>query len=69
MRWTTTKLFAVPFTVFMLVNTAENIVHYSIGRRSGRLELPDRKDMLRMIAAMVVFAVIQGALTAWIEER
>lgn len=53
----------------MLVNTAENIVHYSIGRRSGRLELPDRKDMLRMIAAMVVFAVIQGALTAWIEER
>jgi hypothetical protein len=50
------------------VNLFENLIHYNIGKFSDRetkIELPSKKDWLKIIIVMVVFALLQGALTVW----
>ena len=44
----------------------ENLIHYNIGRFSDHethLELPTRKDWLKIAIVMVFFAAMQGYLT------
>jgi hypothetical protein len=44
----------------------ENLIHYNIGRfsdRETRMELPTRKDWLKIAIVMVFFAAMQGYLT------
>jgi len=60
-------LFIVSFIVFILINTIENILHYSIGRESNgekiTLKNPTKMDWIRIITIMIVFAILQAFLT------
>ena len=51
---------------YIFVNLFENLIHYNIGRFSNKdikFELPTKKDLLKIIIVMVIFAIIQGLLT------
>jgi hypothetical protein len=60
-------LFIVSFIVFIILNTIENIIHYSIGRESNREKLtlknPTKVDWTRIITIMIIFAILQAGLT------
>ena len=60
-------LFIISFLIFILLNTVENILHYSIGRESNKeklvLQAPTKTDWIRIITIMMVFAVLQALLT------
>lgn len=60
-------LFIISFLVFILINTVENIIHYSIGRESDKEKLvlknPTRIDWIRIITIMIIFAILQALLT------
>ena len=61
-----TRLILASFFVYIVVNLVENLIHYNIGRFSDsetRLELPTRKDWLKIAIVMVFFAAMQGYLT------
>lgn len=62
-----TPLFIISFIVFVVLNTIENIIHYSIGRESNKeklvLQAPTKKDWNRIIIIMIIFAVLQALLT------
>lgn len=64
-------MIVVSFCVYIFVNLFENVIHYNIGKFSGRetkIELPSKKDWLKIIVVMFVFALLQGALTAWFNK-
>lgn len=59
-------LIIVSFTVYLFVNLFENIIHYNIGKFSDRetqIDIPTRKDWIKIIVIMCTFALIQGLLT------
>ena len=59
-------LIIVSFTVYLFVNLFENIIHYNIGKFSDRetqIDIPTRKDWVKIIVVMCTFALIQGLLT------
>lgn len=57
--------------VFIILNIIENYVHYSIGRYPEadfiKLSLPDAKEWIKIIGIMLIFAVLQGIFTYWLE--
>ena len=58
----------ISFIVYLFVNLFENMIHYNIGKFSNketRLELPSRKDFIKIIVVMCVFALLQGILTVY----
>jgi hypothetical protein len=58
----------ISFMVYIFVNLFENLVHYNIGRFSNRetqLELPTKKDWIKIIMVMILFALLQGLLTVY----
>ena len=66
------RLIAVSFCVYLVVNLFENLIHYNIGRFSNKdtkFELPTRKDWLKIIVVMFVFALLQGLLTVWFQQN
>lgn len=61
-------LIIISFCVYIFVNLFENIIHYNIGKFSNRetkIEMPSKKDWLKIIIVMFVFALLQGVLTVW----
>lgn len=59
-------IIAISFFVYLLVNLAENLIHYNIGKFSNketRLDVPSKKDWFKIVVVMCVFALIQGLLT------
>ena len=59
-------LIMVSFFVYLLVNLFENLIHYNIGRFSNKdikFVVPTKKDWIKIISVMVIFAIIQGLLT------
>lgn len=56
------RLLLLSSVAFLVVNATENIVHYSIGRREGRLRLPNALDAFRIIVVMAIFAILQGVV-------
>ena len=61
-----THLILASFFIYIFVNLMENLIHYNIGRFSDHethLELPTRKDWLKIAIVMVFFAAMQGYLT------
>lgn len=61
-------LIVISFFVYILVNLVENLIHYNIGRYSNRetkIELPTRRDFIKIVIIMIVFAALQGVLTYW----
>jgi len=59
-------IIAISFFVYIFVNLFENMIHYNIGRFSNKetkLELPNKKDFIKIVVVMCVFALLQGLLT------
>lgn len=60
-------LIYVSIFVYIIVNLFENIFYYSIGRHSNEkgihIELPTRKDWIKIIIVTIIFAILQGILT------
>lgn len=55
--------FVVSFVVFLFLNVFENYLNFLIGRGATELEPPSRREAARMAVVLVLFAVLQGALT------
>lgn len=65
-------IFIVSFAIFIVLNIAENIIHYSIGRdhtnsKLIQLSFPGKSDFIKIIVIMVFFAVLQGWFTYMLE--
>ena len=59
-------IIAISFFVYIFVNLFENLIHYNIGKFSNKetqLELPTKKDFIKIVIVMCVFALLQGLLT------
>jgi len=59
-------LIIVSFIVYLFVNLFENVIHYNIGKFSDhetQIDIPTRKDWVKIIIVMCTFAFIQGLLT------
>ena len=60
------RLILISFFVYIFVNLVENIIHYNIGKFSNKetkLELPSKKDWIKILMVMCIFALLQGLLT------
>jgi len=59
-------IIAISFFVYIFVNLFENLIHYNIGKFSNKetqLELPTKKDFVKIVVVMCIFALLQGLLT------
>lgn len=60
-------VFIASFIVFIILNTFENVIHYSIGRttdeKSLTIKKPTKNDWIRIILIMIIFAVLQAVFT------
>jgi hypothetical protein len=60
-------LIIVSFIVYIFVNTIENMIHYNIGKFTNKdeyhFDIPTKKDWIRIVIIMVIFALLQGFLT------
>jgi len=66
------RLIVVSFLVYIVVNLFENLIHYNIGRFSNKdtkFEVPTRRDWVKIIAVMCVFAALQGVLTYYFNKK
>jgi hypothetical protein len=65
-------LLAISFSVFIVINLIENLIHYNIGRHSNselKFETPTNNDWIKIIIVMIIFATLQGTLTCYFDER
>jgi hypothetical protein len=56
----------ISFFVYLVVNLFENLIHYNIGKFSNKetkFDLPSKKDWLKIVVVMCIFALLQGLLT------
>jgi hypothetical protein len=68
---TSFHIIAISFFVYLFVNIFENMIHYNIGRSSNKetkFELPNKKDFVKIVVVMCVFALIQGLLTNYFNQ-
>jgi hypothetical protein len=60
-------LIIVSFIVYIFVNTIENMIHYNIGKFTNKdeyhFDIPTKKDWIKIVIIMVIFALLQGFLT------
>ena len=64
-------IIAISFFVYIFVNLFENMIHYNIGRFSNKetkFELPNKKDFIKIVIVMCIFALIQGLLTSYFNK-
>ena len=64
-------LIIISFCVYIFVNLFENLIHYNIGKFSNRetkIEMPSKKDWVKIIIVMCVFALLQGLLTYYFKS-
>lgn len=64
-------IIVISFFVYLFVNFFENLIHYNIGRFSNqetKLELPSKKDFLKIVVVMCCFALLQGILTSYFNK-
>ena len=65
-------IIAISFLVYIFVNFFENMIHYNIGRFSNKkinkIELPNKKDFIKIVVVMLVFALLQGLLTSYFNK-
>ena len=68
---TNLDIIVISFFVYLFVNFFENIIHYNIGRFSNKdtkIEIPSKKDFIKIVIVMCVFALIQGLLTSYFNQ-
>jgi hypothetical protein len=59
-------IIAISFFVYIIVNLVENIIHYNIGKFSNKetkIDIPSKKDWIKILLVMLIFALLQGLLT------
>jgi len=64
-------IIAISFLVYIFVNFFENMIHYNIGRFSNKetkLQLPSKKDFIKIVVVMCAFALLQGLLTSYFNK-
>lgn len=64
-------IIAISFVVYIFVNLFENIIHYNIGRFSNKethFDLPSKKDLIKIVIIMCIFALLQGILTSYFNK-
>ena len=64
-------IIAISFFVYIFVNLFENMIHYNIGRFSNKetkFELPSKKDFIKIVVVMCIFALLQGLLTNYFNK-
>lgn len=62
----------ISFLVFLFINFFENIVHYNIGKFSDKetkLEMPTKRDFIKIVLVMCIFALTQGLLTYYFNKH
>lgn len=60
------RIIAISFFVYLFLNLFENLIHYNIGRFSDeetKLKLPSKKDWIKIVIVMCMFALLQGLFT------
>jgi hypothetical protein len=65
-------IIAISFFVYLFVNIFENMIHYNIGRFSNKetkFELPSKKDFIKIVVIMCIFALLQGVLTNYFNMK
>ena len=65
-------IIAISFFVYLFVNLFENLIHYNIGRFSDKetkLVIPSKKDFIKILVVMFVFALLQGLLTYYFNKH
>ena len=68
---TSFHIIVISFFVYLFVNFFENMIHYNIGRFSNKktkIELPSKKDFIKIVLVMCVFALIQGLLMSYFNK-
>ena len=68
---TSFHIIAISFFVYIFVNFFENMIHYNIGRFSNKetkFELPSKKDFIKIVIVMCIFALLQGLLTNYFNK-
>lgn len=64
-------IIVISFLVYIFVNLFENMIHYNIGRFSNKetnIELPSKKDFIKIVIVMCIFAFLQGLLTSYFNK-
>ena len=63
-------IFIISFFVFIFLNIIENLLHFTNGRNENNQEIfqlvmPKKRDWIKIAVIMVVFAILQGGITAF----
>ncbi len=62
-------IFIISFFVFIFLNIIENLLHFTNGRQENQkifqLVMPKKRDWIKIIIIMIVFAILQGGITAF----
>lgn len=67
-----TRIIVISFFVYLFVNLFENLIHYNIGKFSNedtRFDVPSKKDWLKIVIVMIIFALIQGLMTCLFSNK
>ena len=63
-------LFISSFLAFLFLNIIENFIHYTSGKYHDsdtiQFELPSKKDVIKIIIVMFIFAILQGVFTLFL---
>jgi|LakMenEpi13Sep09_1017268.scaffolds.fasta_scaffold03384_2 hypothetical protein len=65
----TIHVFLLSFLIFIVLNVIENVIHYNIGKfhdsNAIHFTNPSTTDWVQIILIMIVFAILQGAMTSY----
>jgi len=66
-------IIVISFVVYIFVNLFENMIHYNIGKFSNEdikdFDLPNKKDFIKIVVVMFIFALLQGLLTSYFNKK
>jgi hypothetical protein len=67
------NIFMASFVAFIILNIIENYIHYNIGRNREdtefiKLSNPSKKDWIRIIVIMIIFAILQAFFTMFLSK-
>ena len=62
-------IFIISFIVFIFLNIIENMLHFTNGRKENdkifQFTMPKKRDMIKIAIIMIIFAFLQGGITAF----
>lgn len=70
------RLFLATSGVFIVLNTIENFIHFTIGRNVNnkdklvplKFEMPSTYDLIKIVGVMLIFAFLQGFFTCYVQN-